>query len=120
IRIEEGEDRTKKILDQQARINVEFHRRFSVPISCLVVSLLGISLGVQPARGSKSWGMAVNIILGILVITLYYFAIAFSTALGEERTLPAALVMWIPNLLFGLLGLYVYRQIESEEWNAVS
>ncbi len=103
-----------------ARLLVEWHRRFSLPLSCLAVGLIGMVLGIQPSRGGKSWGMALNITVGILVITLYYFALAFATALGEQAVLPAWFIMWMPNGVFVFLAYYLYNKMESEQWLAVS
>lgn len=109
-----------KDLLQAARYDVELHRRFAVPVSCLAVAFIGMALGVQPSRGGKSWGIAVNIAVGILFITLYYFSLAFATALGEQLVAPAWVTMWIPNVLFAGLAAYLFWRIESEEWLAVS
>lgn len=110
----------KKGLSRWARYSVELHRRFVVPISCIAVALLGMALGVQPSKGGRSWGLSVNVTVGILVVTLYYFVLAFATAMGEEGILPAWFIMWVPNILFAIFAVFVFRRIESEEWMAVS
>jgi lipopolysaccharide export system permease protein len=104
---------TKKQEKQLAKQLVEFHRRFALPFSCLAVGFVGMVLGIQPSRGGKSWGLALNITFGILVITLYYFAMAFSTALGEEAILPAWLTMWLPNLLFSWLAYFLFQRAKN-------
>ena len=115
-----GGESGEKITLRAARFAVELHRRFVLPISCFVVAILGMALGVQPSRGGRSWGTSVNVTVGILLITLYYFVLAFATALGEQATLPAWAVMWLPNIVFSVLGVYLFRRIETEEWAAVS
>jgi lipopolysaccharide export LptBFGC system permease protein LptF len=77
-------------------------------------------LGIQPSRGGKSWGMALNITIGMLVITLYYFALAFSTALGEQGVVRPWMIMWVPNIIFLFLAGFLYNRMESEKWLAVS
>ncbi len=99
---------------------VEWHRRFALPASCLAVGVIGMVLGIQPSRQGKSWGMALNITVGILVITLYYFALAFATALGEQSVVPPWFAIWLPNCVFAGLAWFLYRRMESEEWMAVS
>lgn len=116
----DNEEPGEKVLSRLARYGVEFHRRLVLPTLCFVVAILGMTLGVQPNRGGRSWGVSANIAAGILVTTLYYFLLAFATALGEQRAVAPWLVMWLPNLLFGALGLYLYRRVESEQWAAVS
>ena len=109
-----------KVMSSLSRDLVEWHRRFSLPLSCIAVGLIGMVLGIQPSRGGKSWGMALNISIGILVITLYYFALAFSTALGEQSVVPPWFIMWVPDLIFACLAFYLYNRMEHEKWIAVS
>ena len=111
---------SKKKRKRYYRNIVEINRRVVLPFSCLCISLIAIALGIQPSRGGKSWGPAANIIVGIFVILTYYFLLAFTTAIGEQGQAPAYLVMWIPNIVFAALGLYLYRKMGSEEWMAVS
>jgi lipopolysaccharide export system permease protein len=117
--IREAADTRKEEL-KAARYEVELHRRFVIPVSCLAVAFLGMALGVQPSKGGHSWGLAANVAVGILVVTVYYFVLAFSTALGEEALVPPWFIMWVPNVLFGLFAFFIFRRIESEEWLAVS
>lgn len=120
LRQEKGGQPDKRLDRMLGRQLVEMHRRFALPFSCLAVGLIGVVLGIQPSRGGKSWGLALNLTVGILVITLYYFAMAFSTAMAEQLVLPAWFIMWVPNLIFAVLAYYLYRKMESEQWMAVS
>jgi lipopolysaccharide export system permease protein len=111
---EDGESlSTKKIL-QGARYGVEFHRRFSLPFICIVVGIIGLALGIQPARGSRTWTGAISMSLGIATITIYYFALAFATALGEQAIMPAGMILWAPNILFGFIAYWLFRMLENE------
>lgn len=103
-----------------AKYKVELNRRFSLPVSCWAVGLLAMALGVQPNRGGRAWGGTVNILFGLAAIILYYFIFAIATALGEEAKIPAVLAMWGPNLLFFVLALYIFQQVGTERWMAVS
>lgn len=105
---------------QWIRAEVELQRRLALPFSCLTVSLLGVALGVQPSRGTKTWGTTANTILGIGFILLYYLALALGSAIAEHSGKMIALYLWLPNVLFLLLSLYLLRQIETERWQAVS
>jgi lipopolysaccharide export system permease protein len=45
---------------------VELHRKFSVPFACLVFGLVGIPLGIRPARAVRSRGFSVSLIVSVL------------------------------------------------------
>ena len=105
---------------QWIRASVELQRRLALPFSCLTVSLLGVALGVQPARGTRTWGTTANTILGIAFILIYYLALALGSAIAEHNGNAIALFLWLPNVVFLLVSLYLLRQIETERWQAVS
>lgn len=105
---------------QLRRYLVEWHKRFVLPVCCVCVSLIAMALGIQPSRGGGSWGTTINVCIGILVILVYYFLFALSIALAEEGLLVPWIVMWIPNILIGTLGIWVFQQVGSEKWAAVN
>lgn len=90
--------------------SAEYHRRFSLPFACIVFGLAAVPLGIQPARGVRSRGFAVSVVL----IFLYYILLSGGQALAEQRILPAALGLWLPNLAFVILGSYLFRQAARE------
>jgi lipopolysaccharide export system permease protein len=51
-------------------------------------------------RGARSLGMLVCIGL----VFGYYALLSFGTSLAEDRKLPAAVALWIPNLVFGAMA----------------
>ena len=112
---EKGESR-----NQWIRASVEFHRRLALPFSCLTVAFLGVALGVQPSRNTRSWGTTANTVLGIVFILLYYLALALTSAIAEHRGVAIGPLLWAPNFIFLGLSLVLLRQIESERWQAVS
>ena len=105
---------------EAARIAVELHRRFALPGACVCVALIAMSLGIQPSRGGHTWGPTISVVSGILLILLYYVLLAAASALAEEEVLPVAISIWTPNILFFALGFWVFRQVGSERWLAVT
>ncbi len=86
---------------------VELHKRFALPLACLILGFLGAPLGVQSRRSGKAGGFALS--LGALFI--YYILITVGEGLGEEGKLPPALAMWFPNVLLGALGLWAVLRV---------
>ncbi len=85
-------------------LRVEVHKKFSLPVACLVFALLGIPLGIR-ARRSGRWA---SLAVGIGIILLYYILITSGENLAHDRRLPAWLAMWSPNLLLGAAGGYLF------------
>jgi lipopolysaccharide export system permease protein len=79
---------------------VELHRKFSVPFACLVFGLIGVPLGIRPARAVRSRGFSVSLV----VIFLYYLLLTTGEALGQKGVVPPALALWTPNVIFAAVG----------------
>jgi LPS export ABC transporter permease LptG len=84
----------------RALARVEIHKRFAIPAACVVLGVLAVPLGFTNRRGGKSSGFA----LSIGIVALYYVLITQGEETARLGTLPPALAMWIPNLLFGAAG----------------
>ncbi|MFN8543001.1 MAG: LPS export ABC transporter permease LptF [Candidatus Binatia bacterium] len=89
---------------------VEYHRKFSIPAACLVFALVGMPLGIQPARAVKSRGFA----LSLTLIFLYYVFLSTGQAMAERSMVPAFIGLWLPNVVFAAIGLYLFRQAARE------
>lgn len=90
---------------------VEFHRKFSIPFACIVFGLVGVPLGVQPARAVRSRGFAVS----LAVIFLYYILLSTGQALAEQGTLPPVVGLWLPNVVLGTMGIVLLRRAGREQ-----
>ncbi len=103
-----------------SKYHVELQKRFAIPISCLCIALVAMALGIQPSRSGQTWSASSSVAMGIGLILFYYILFALVTAIGEKGEIPAWIVMWLPNLLFAALGYYLFEQMGSEKWMAVS
>ncbi len=102
-----------------SRLRVELQKRFVLPLSCLAVSLLALSLGIQPSRGASRWALTLSFILGILLIVTYYMFFALASAISENLGSYIEIIMWTPNILFLSTGLLLYHKVSSEKWISV-
>ncbi|HBA89892.1 MAG TPA: LPS export ABC transporter permease LptF [Geobacter sp.] len=89
----------------------EFHSRLALPFSCFVFTLLAMPLGIQNKRSGKASGFS----LSIVVLLFYYIVLSAFDTLGDKGFLPPVLSSWSPNVLFLLLGGYLFRQTAAEE-----
>ncbi|MEG1345719.1 MAG: LptF/LptG family permease, partial [Acidaminococcaceae bacterium] len=85
---------------------MEIYMRFSIPLSSFFFAMIGIPLGMQPQRASSSIGLGISIV----IIFIYYSVMTFCTGLGKGGAIPPLLAAATPNLLCGLVGLWLMRQ----------
>lgn len=84
---------------------VEFHLKFALPVSCLIFTLLGAALGVQPLRQRQGNPLGAC----ALVIIGYYVILSVATSIAMNNTLSPALAAWLPNIVMGSLTVYILR-----------
>ncbi|MBI2350793.1 MAG: LPS export ABC transporter permease LptF [Deltaproteobacteria bacterium] len=91
---------------------IEFHQRFSFAFAPLVLSLLGVALVMIPtrSRAGRSWGFA----LCLSWLLVYYGLLSIGKALGERDILPAALALWLPNTVVGLIAIRLFGKALKE------
>lgn len=86
---------------------VEFHKRFSIPLACLVFGLIGTPLGIQSRRAGKSGGYAVSVVL----LLIYYIFITAGESLGDIGKIPAFWAVWTPSILLAITGVYLLIRV---------
>ncbi len=85
--------------------DMEKHNRIASPFSMLVMTLIGVSLSSRKLRG----GIGMHLGLGILLTFAYILLMRVTTVFATVGDLPPAIAAWIPNLIFGIIGLYLLR-----------
>ena len=83
------------------------NEKLALAFSCFVFMLLGSSLGIITRRREKS----INIGIAVLIIVCYYPLLIGCEALAIEGHLPAALALWIPNIIFTSIGVYLTHKL---------
>ncbi len=91
------------------RYLIELNNRFSYPTACLVLMLVGVPLGVVSRRGGKSSGF----VFTLLLVILYYIMSYTGVALARQDKMPVILAVWLANLLFATVGIFLLWQMAS-------
>lgn len=84
---------------------VERHRRFSVPFSVFILALIGVSLSSQKVRG----GIGMKIGIGLMLSFTYILFLQFASQFSLKGNLDPMLAMWIPNIVYAFIGVFLYR-----------
>ena len=91
------------------RFLIELNNRFSYPAACLVLMLVGVPLGVASRRGGKSSAWVFTIAL----VVVYYSLSLIGTALGRQDKMPVFIAVWLANLIFASVGVFLLWQMAS-------
>jgi LPS export ABC transporter permease LptG len=88
-------------------MQIELHRRFAYPLACIMLAMVGIPLGISTRKGGKSAGYVVALFLGFFC---YHLSSVTLAGVARQKTLPVPVAIWIPDVLFGIVGLvFLYR-----------
>jgi LPS export ABC transporter permease LptG len=85
------------------RFKVDLLYKTSFPLVSLVMTLLGLPFAFSMGKR----GTLVGIGLSVAIAMVYWGAIGIFQGLGYQNYLNAFLAAWGPNLIFGLIGLYL-------------
>ena len=91
------------------RFLLELNSRFSYPVACLVLMLVGVPLGVVSRRGGKSSGF----VFTLLLVILYYILSYTGISLGRQDKLSPFLSVWLANILFAAAGIFLLWQMAT-------
>jgi lipopolysaccharide export system permease protein len=72
---------------------VELHRKFSMPIGCLVFAFFAFPVGVRARRSGRTVGFGV----GLFVAIVYWGLLVAGQTFGVRMSLSPALSMWFPD-----------------------
>ncbi|MCD4769448.1 MAG: LptF/LptG family permease [Bacteroidales bacterium] len=90
--------------DEILLLQNERHKRFSNPFSVFILALIGVSISSKKVRG----GIGMQIGFGLALSFTYIFFMQFATQFSLKGNLDPMLAMWIPNLLYLIIGIFLY------------
>jgi lipopolysaccharide export system permease protein len=85
---------------------VERYNRDAVPMSVLILTVIGVSLASRKVRGGSGMHLAIGIILCVTYILFSRISVVFATKGNFSPWLAA----WIPNILFSFIAFYLYKR----------
>ncbi|MGC4101980.1 LptF/LptG family permease [Ferruginibacter sp.] len=85
---------------------VERYNRDAIPVSVLILTIIGAVLASRKVRGGSGLHLALGVIISVLYILFSRFTIVFAT----KGNLTPFLAAWTPNFIFGLLAFYLYKK----------
>ena len=84
---------------------IEKNTRFALPFSAFILTIMGVALSSKKRRGGIGW----NIGLGIGLAFTYILFLRFSQMFVHTGALPPAIALWLPNMVFTMIAVFLYR-----------
>lgn len=99
----------RKLGNDVRKLEVDLANRYAVPASCFLFALISPAFAVFFARS----GGFLGVLLSMGMVLLYYNAyVICSMILAKQPWCPTWVAAWLPNMLFGIVGLWAIRRLE--------
>lgn len=86
--------------------NVVAYKRWSTPVSAYILTIIAVAVSSMKRRG----GMGVNLAIGISIAFMFVFFDKIFGTIAEQSTFSPFLAVWIPNIVFGIVSVFLLRQ----------
>jgi len=94
------------------KFKVEIHKKFSLPIACIIFILIGAPLGIINKKG----GFFIAIVFSFIFILLYYLFLIGGEEMADRNIIHGGLAMWLPNIVLGIIGLILIYLMSKENF----
>lgn len=87
------------------KFQIEKHKRIAFPFATIVLTIIGMALSSRKVRG----GIGFHLGVGITICFAFILFMQVTTVFATFGNLPPVIAVWIPNFIFGILGVYLLR-----------
>ncbi|WP_338409973.1 LptF/LptG family permease [uncultured Flavobacterium sp.] len=84
---------------------VVLYKKFSLPISAFILTIIAVAVSAMKRRG----GMGANLAIGIVIAFTFIFLDKVFGSIASKSAFSPLLAVWIPNIVFGILAVYLLR-----------
>lgn len=96
-------------LENTKMFEIEIHRRTADAFTIIILTLIGVAVAARKVRGGMGLHLALGAGIGAIYIVLSKFSITFST----NHSLPPLIGVWLPNLIFFCVALYLLSRAQK-------
>lgn len=90
---------------RRVKMQSEITTRYSLSMACLAFAFVAVPLGMQSRRRDTSAGLVMSLLIG----AGYFLFVMLADNIKTDASL-AALVLWTPNILCVVLGIFLFRR----------
>ena len=88
---------------------IEVHRRTADSFTIIILTIMGVSVASRKVRG----GMGMHLVFGVSMGALYIILSRFSATFAQNSFIPVVLGVWIPNILFICVSIFLFSRAQK-------
>lgn len=85
---------------------IEYHRRIAASFASFILTAIGLSLSSRKVKG----GMGLHLGIGLALSFSFILFQTVSSTFAINGSMPPIIAVWIPNLLYALIAVYLYTK----------
>ena len=85
---------------------IEYHQRIAMSFAAFILTTIGVSLSSRKVKG----GMGLYLGIGLALSFSYILFQTVSATFAVNGNTPPIVAVWIPNLLYTVIAIYLYRK----------
>jgi len=89
---------------------IEFHKRFTLPVACVLLFIIGAALGSIIRKG----GLGMPFIAAVVFFIIYYFMNTIGENIAKEMVVSVPLGMWFPSVILGGIGAFLMYKANTD------
>ncbi len=93
----------KSYVEKDIRYNIEFHRKFTLAVSCLLLFAIGAPLGAIIRKG----GLGLPVVVAIIFFLIYHIISTMSEKAAKDGSLDPIFGMWMAIIVLSPLAMFL-------------
>ena len=85
---------------------IEYHQRIAMSFAAFILTIIGVSLSSRKVKG----GMGLYLGIGLALSFSYILFQTISSTFAVNGNTPPVIAVWIPNILYTFIAIYLYRK----------
>lgn len=85
----------------------EYWLRWVLAVAPVIFAIVAIPIGIMSGKGGKAIGFGMS----LFVIFIYYMFLVISLNIGEKGYIPSCYIMWLPNIVIGAAGFFLFKKM---------
>ncbi|MCF6360949.1 MAG: LptF/LptG family permease [Cyclobacteriaceae bacterium] len=98
---------TRRGLEGAKIYKVEKYFRYTMPFTVFVLVFIGVIVSSRKSRG----GTGLQIAIGFIISFIFIIFVITSRGVAEGGIIPPIIAVWIPNVVFSIVGMFMYRYV---------
>ena len=91
------------------KLRVERMLKIAIPVTCVIIMLIGAPLATSTQRGGTAYGVAIS----LAVTVIFLIMIQLTQAIGAGGLVQPELAAWLPGILFTGIGTYLLINVRT-------